>query len=487
MEKSSQPSQPGTFKRSLNLFDSTALVVGGMIGSGIFLVSADMARNLGSPGWLLVAWAITGVLTVIAALSYGELAVMMPHAGGQYVYLREAYNPLTGFLFGWTLFLVIQTGSIAAVAVAFSKFLGVIFPWFSDDNVLLLIGSFKLTTIHFMSIVIILFLSWMNTRGISIGKYVQNTFSYTKIGALLLFFIVGIFIARNTEAIKLNTEIFWQGQQIVDNKPVPISGLSLIIALGIAMVGSLFAADAWNNITFTSEEVKNPKRNIPLSMVLGVIVVMSLYMLVNYIYIQVLPVRGTPDTTTIMEQGMQFASNDRIGTAAMYGTFGEYAAIIMAVLIMISTFGCVNGMILSGARVYYAMAKDNLFFKNVGVLNTKGVPAVSLMLQCVWACLLCLSGTYSDLLDYVIFTMLIFYVMSVIGVFILRVKRPDVDRPYKAWGYPVIPAIYIIAGTFIMLVLLIFKPNYTWPGLIIVILGIPVYYLWKRKNNMLTT
>lgn len=483
METAQKPKQPGVFNRSLNLFDSTAIVAGSMIGSGIFLVSADMARNLGSPGWLLVAWAITGILTIIAALSYGELAVMMPHAGGQYVYLREAYNPLAGFLFGWTLFLVIQTGSIAAVAVAFSKFLGILVPWFSEDNVWLKIGSLKLHTVHITSILVIVFLSWMNTRGIRIGKYVQNTFSYTKIGTLLLFFIVGIFIARNLDAIKLNTDIFWQGQRIVDNQPVPISGMSLIIALGIAMVGSLFAADAWNNVTFTSEEIKNPKRNVPLSMVLGVLIVTVLYMLVNYIYIQVLPVRGTPDATTVMGQGMQFASNDRIGTAAMYGTFGEYAAIIMAVLIMISTFGCLNGMILSGARVYYAMAKDGLFFKNVGVLNSRGVPAISLMMQCIWACLLCLSGTYSNLLDYVIFSVLIFYVMSVIGVFILRVKRPDADRPYKAFGYPVIPAIYILAATFIMIILLIYKPSYTWPGLIIVLLGIPVYIVWRRTNK----
>lgn len=477
-----KPKLPPTFQRRLNLFDSTAIVVGSMIGSGIFLVSADMARNLGSPGWLLAAWAITGVLTVIAALCYGELAVMMPHAGGQYVYLREAYNPLAGFLFGWTLFLVIQTGSIAAVSVAFSKFLGVIFPWFSDSNVWLQVGSLKITTIHLMSIFIILLLTWVNTRGINIGKYVQDTFSYTKIAALLLFFIVGFFIARNDEAVRLNKEIFWQGQQLVDGKPVPLSGLSLIIAISIAMVGSLFAADAWNNVTFASEEIKNPKRTIPLSMVIGVAVVIVLYMLVNYIYVKVLPVRGSPDATTVMGQGMQYASNDRVGTAAMYGTFGESAAIIMAILIMISTFGCVNGMILSGARVYYAMAKDGLFFKQVGVLNSKGVPGVSLMLQCFWACILCLSGTYSNLLDYVIFSVLIFYVLSVVGVFILRRKKPDEDRPYKTWGYPITPAVYIIACTFIMIILLIYKPAYTWPGLIIVILGIPVYYLWKKSN-----
>ncbi|MEN6500964.1 MAG: amino acid permease, partial [Tenuifilaceae bacterium] len=299
---------------------------------------------------------------------------------------------------------------------------------------------------------------------------------------LLLFFIVGFFIARNDEAVRLNREIFWQGQQLVDGKPVPLSGISLIIALGIAMVGSLFAADAWNNVTFASEEIKDPKRTIPLSMVLGVVIVIVLYMLVNYIYIKVLPVRGSPDATTVMGQGMQYASNDRVGTAAMYGTFGESAAIIMAILIMISTFGCVNGMILSGARVYYAMAKDGLFFKQVGILNSMGVPGVSLALQCAWACILCLSGTYSNLLDYVIFSVLIFYVLSVVGVFILRVKKPDVARPYKTWGYPVTPAVYILACTFIMVILLIYKPAYTWPGLIIVILGIPVYYLWKRPK-----
>jgi basic amino acid/polyamine antiporter, APA family len=476
-----------TFKQSLNLFDSTAIVAGSMIGSGIFIVSADMARTLGSPGWLMIAWVITGILTIIGALSYGELATMMPQAGGKYVYLREAYNPLAGFLYGWTLFTVIQTGTIAAVAMAFGKFLGVLIPWFSEKHVWLDMGIVKLSTVHLAAIGVIVFLTWVNTNGIFIGKIVQNVFSYTKIGTLVGFILIGLLLAQNRGAIQMNMQHIWDASQIRGTEVIPLAGFALIVALGTSLVGSLFSADAWYDITFAAAEVQNPKRNIPMSLFLGVTIVITIYLLVNLVYLMVLPLHGDPAGKTVFEQGIQFAANDRLGTAAMTGIFSDYSAAIMAVLVMISTFGCVNGLVLSGARVYYAMANDRLFFKKVGSLNTKQVPSWGLIVQGIWASLLCLTGTYSNLLDYVIFAALIFFAMTVTGIFILRKKRPDVERPYKAFGYPVIPALYVISCVFIMFILLIYKPKYTWPGLIIVILGIPVYYIWKRveknKNN----
>lgn len=471
------------FRKSLNLFDATSIVAGSMIGSGIFIVSADISRTLGSPGWLLVVWALTGFLTIIAALSYGELASMMPQAGGQYVYLREAYNPLSGFLFGWTLFMVIQTGSIAAVGMAFAKFMGVIIPWFSEKNVLFYIGPLKISTVHALAIANIVFLSWINAQGIRLGKIVQNSFTVTKILSLIGLIIVGFFLAKSTGAIDLNSKVFWDAVQIKDGNIIPLTGFALIAAIGTAMVGALFSADAWNNVTFTAGETINPKRNIPMSLFLGTLIVIVLYILANIVYMQALPLRGNPDGATVFDRGMQFATDDRLGTAAMYGFFGSNAALIMAILIVISTFGCNNGMILSAARVYYAMAKDGLFFKRAGKLNAKGVPSNGLLYQAIWASLLCLSGTYSDLLDYVIFAVLIFYTMTIIGIYILRKKRPDAERPYKAFGYPIIPAIYIIMATLIMIDLLIYKPNYTWPGLIIVILGIPVYYIWRHYEK----
>ncbi|MDX9695603.1 MAG: amino acid permease [Bacteroidales bacterium] len=474
------------FRKSLNLFDATSIVAGSMIGSGIFIVSADIARSLGSPGWLLIVWVLTGVLTIIAALSYGELASMMPHAGGQYVYIREAYNPLSGFLFGWTLFMVIQTGSIAAVGMAFAKFTGVLFPWFSESNVWFELGRIKITTVHALAIFSILFLSWLNAQGIRLGKIVQNSFTITKILSLIGLIVVGLFFAKSTGAIELNSKVFWDAVQVKDGNLIPLTGFALIAAIGTAMVGALFSADAWNSATFTAGETINPKRNVPLSLLFGTGIVIVLYILANIVYLQALPLRGAPDGTTVFERGIQYATNDRVGTAAMFGFFGSYAAMIMAVLVVISTFGCNNGMILSASRVYYAMANDGLFFKKVGKLNSKGVPSNGLLFQGIWASLLCLSGTYSDLLDYVIFAVLIFYTMTIIGIYILRKKRPDAERPYKAFGYPVVPAIYIIMATLIMIDLLIYKPNYTWPGLIIVLLGIPVYYIWRhleKKNE----
>ncbi len=472
---------PNTFKRNLKLIDSTAIVIGSMIGSGIFIVSADMSRQLGSPGWLLIAWIITGILTIIAALSYGELAGMMPKAGGQYVYLREAFNPLTGFLYGWSLFAVIQTGTIAAVGMAFAKFMGVLVPWFSEKNVWLDLGFMKFNTVQILAISSIVILTWLNSRGIKAGKIVQNSFTFTKFLALLVFLVIGLFFASNSDAIHFNSSIFWSAVQTNKDGSIvtALSGFAIVAAIGTAMVGSLFSSDAWNNITFTASEVVNPKRNIPLSLFLGTLIVTIIYLLMNVVYLQVLPLRGTHEAATVVQRGMQFATDDRLGTASMSNIFGNSAVIIMAVFIVISTFGCNNGLILAGARVYHTMSNDGLFFSKVGKLNKHQVPSTGLYIQCVWASLLCLSGRYSDLLDYVVFTVLIFYVLTILSVYVLRIKKPDAERPYKAFGYPVLPAIYIITAIFIMVILLIYKPLYTWPGLIIVAIGVPIYYIWK--------
>lgn len=465
------------FKKSLGFIDSTALVAGSMIGSGIFIVSADIARNLGSPGWMLIVWVITGLMTIFAALSYGELASMMPKAGGQYVYLREAFNPMAGFLYGWTFFTVIQTGTIAAVGMAFAKFAGVLIPWFSESNVLLNLGIIKINTVHLLAITSILVLTFNNLMGIQNGKWVQNVFTFLKVGLLIGFIFLGLFMAKNPEAVALNKSYFWDPVAL-DGQP--IAGWALIAAIGVAMVGSLFSSDAWNNITFAAGEVKNPKRNIPLSLVTGVTLVTVLYILANFAYLNALPLRGTPGVNEVFESGIQYAANDRLGSASMHGLFGAMAALLMAAFVVISTFGCNNGLILSGARVYYAMAKDNLFFKSAGKLNKNSVPAAGLKVQALWASLLCLSGTYSNLLDYVVFAVLIFYVLTIAGIFVLRRKQPDAERPYKTFGYPVIPVLYIAAASLIMFVLLVYKPEYTWPGLIIVLLGFPVYYVWKK-------
>ncbi|MDD4644885.1 MAG: amino acid permease [Bacteroidales bacterium] len=472
-----------TFKRSLNLVDSTAIVVGSMIGSGIFIVSADMSRTLGSPGWMLLVWLITGLMTMFAAMAYGELASMMPKAGGQYIYLREAYSPLTGFLYGWTLFTVIQTGSVAAIAMAFSKFSGVIIPWISEENILLQLGPLKISTVHLVAVLSLIFLTWINTRGIKAGKIVQNTFTATKVLVLIVFLLIGFFIAKSSGWVA-NSSYFWEAASLnpETGAATPLSGMAFIAAIGSAMVGALFTYDAWYNITYNSAEVINPKRTIPLSLIYGTLLAAVIFFLCNLVYVKVLPLRGIPGAASVLDQGIAFATDDRIGTAAISGIFGEYAAIIMAVFIIISTFGCNNGLILSGARVYYAMAENQLFFKKIGNLNKKGVPANGLIIQCVWACLLCLSGSFSQLLDYVVFAVLIFYALTVAGVFRLRRKWPDEERAYKATGYPVIPAICVILSVLIMVILLIYKPEFTWPGLIIVILGIPVYYIWKKKK-----
>jgi len=472
-----------SFKRSLNLFDSTAIVAGSMIGSGIFIVSADVSRQLGSPGWLMIAWVLAGFLTICAALSYGELAAMYPKAGGQYVYLKEAYNPLIGFLFGWTMFLVIQTGTIAAVAMAFAKFTGVLAPWVSEDVHWFKAGFFKFGPVQIVAIASIALLTWINSRGIKEGKRVQNAFTLGKVLLLLLFIIIGLGFASDHESIQVNKKIFWEPmQEGVGGQHIPISGFTLLAALGMAMVGTLFSSDAWNNITFTAGEVINPRKNIPLSLAFGTILVTVLYLLANLVYISVLPLRGEPTGADVAQRGIQYAMNDRIGTAAMTGLFGNYTVLVMAAFIVISTFGCNNGLILSGARIYYSMAVDKLFFRKAGHLNAKGVPAYGLYIQAIWASILCLSGTYGQLLDYVVFAVLIFYVLTISGIFVLRKTKPDMERPYKAFGYPFIPALYIVLASMILIILLIFKPMYTWPGFIIVIMGIPVYFLWTRKK-----
>ncbi len=477
-----------SFKKELKLIDSTMIVIGSMIGSGIFIVSAGIGRTVGSPGYLLLVWLITGAVTITAALSYGELAGMLPHAGGQYVYLREEYNPLVGFLYGWTLFLVIQTGTIAAVAVAFAKFTAVIIPFFSENNILIHAFGFNISAAQLLGIASVLFLTYLNMLGLKTGKTIQNIFTSTKTLALFLLIVLAFLIGSNAVAGHANFSDFWNPTWThLSNGKIssvqPLSGLMLIAAIGVAMVGSLFSSDAWNNITFTAGEVVNPKRTIPLSLFLGTLIVTLLYISANVGYIMVLPLKGNPDSINAMQRGIQFAMSDRVATATASIIFGSPAVIIMAVLIMISTFGCNNGLILSGARVYYAMAKDKLFFKNTGKLNKYSVPGFALVIQAVWASLLCLSGTYNDLLDYVIFAVLIFYILTIFGIFRLRKLRPNTERPYKAWGYPVVPAIYILCAVGICIDLLIFKPMYTWPGVIIVLIGIPVYFLWRKFSE----
>jgi basic amino acid/polyamine antiporter, APA family len=472
----------GTFHRSLNLFDSTAIVMGSMIGSAIFIVSADISRNVGSPGWLLLVWLITGMMTVFAALSYGELAGMMPKAGGIYVYLREAYSPLFGFLYGWTLFLVVQCGTIAAVAMAFSKFLGVLFPWIAEDNLFFQYKGLSVNFTQFIAILSILFLTWINKLGVEEGKKVQNFFTYSKILILVLLILIGYIFSSSFASAN-----WWHASKAEQGISIPIHGFALVVGIGISMVGSLFASDAWYNITFTSGEVINPKRNIPLSLFLGTLIVCFLYLLVNVIYIKILPVTGSQTGLTVAEQGIQFASEDRVATAAMKQILGRSAEIIMAIVLIVSTFGCNNGIILSGARVYYAMAHDRLFFNKVGQLNDKGVPEVGLWVQAVWSTVLCLSGSYSQLLDYVIFAALIFNILTISAVFVLRFRKPELERPYKTIGYPVIPAIYIFLCIFFEIILLVYKPLYTWPGLIIVLAGVPVYFLWKYNTKIIAS
>jgi APA family basic amino acid/polyamine antiporter len=474
---------PGVFQKRLRLLDATAIVTGSMIGSGIFIVSADIARSVGAPGWLLVVWIITGLLTVVAALSYGELASLMPRAGGQYVFLKEAYNPMIGFLYGWAAFLVIQGGTIAAVAMGFAKFTGVIVPWISEKNVWFEWHFLKLSTVHLVAIGSIVLLTCLNNRGILMGKIIQNAFTSTKVGIMLIFIIIGIFVAGNTQSWEINMEIFWSGARAAGGEMNALAGFGLVVAVTTAMVGSLFSSDAWYDITFASDEVVNPRRTLPLSLVYGTIIVTVIYILVNVVYLRSIPLRGSALGTNAAERGIQFATEDRVATAAMEGILGGNAALVMAILVMISTFGCNNGIILASARIYYAMAIDGLFFRKTGILNSRGVPARALTVQAIWTSLLCLSGTYSDLLDYVVFTVLLFFILTLSSVFIFRKKFSNRERLFRVPLYPVLPAFYIAAVAFIMIILLLYKPLYTWPGLIIVLIGIPVYYIWRGRRS----
>lgn len=468
------------FKRSLGLLDATMIVAGSMIGSGIFIVSADMLKDLGSAGWLIAAWLITGFMTLTAALSYGELSAMFPKAGGQYVYLREAYNPFIGFLYGWSFFAVIQTGTIAAVAVAFGKFLGYLEPALGDGNVLFQLSeSFKITAAQVVGIVLILLLTYINTRGVKGGKLIQTIFTATKLLALFGLIIFGLLAAKSSiwdgnwqDAWTIKQHASRLNPPSTDNSWVNLTGLVALGAIASAMVGSIFSSDAWNNVTFIAGEVKNPQKNIGLSLFLGTLIVTIVYVAANLMYISVLP----------LDQ-LAFAKDNRIALSVSNEIFGAIGTTILALLIMVSTFGCNNGLILSGARVYYTMANDGLFFKQTGTLNKNAVPEYALWVQCLVACLLCLSGKYGDLLDMVSFVVVLFYVLTIAGIFILRKTRPDMERPYKAFGYPVLPLIYILMGISFCLLLIIYKPNYTWPGLIIVLIGIPIYFIALSRQK----
>ena len=468
-----------SFKRSLGLLDATMIVAGSMIGSGIFIVSADMLKDLGSAGWLIAAWLITGFMTLTAALSYGELSAMFPKAGGQYVYLREAYNPFVGFLYGWSLFVVIQTGTIAAVAVAFGKFLGYLVPSLGDSNILL--GSaegFKITAAQVIGIALVILLTYINTKGIKGGKLIQTTFTSAKLLALFGLIIFGL-LAAKSNIWDANWQDAWTLRQHASRTPITtdtgwlnLSGGLALGAIAAAMVGSIFSSDAWNNVTFIAGEVKNPQRNIGLSLFLGTLIVTIIYVAANIMYVSVLP----------LEQ-LAFAKDNRVALSVSNEIFGAIGTTILAVLIMVSTFGCNNGLILAGARVYYTMAKDGLFFKQTGTLNKSAVPEYALWIQCAMACALCLSGQYGNLLDMVSFVVVLFYVLTIIGIFILRKKRPDAERPYKAFGYPILPAIYILMGTAFCILLIMYQGKYPYYGLGIVLLGIPIYFVALSRKK----
>jgi basic amino acid/polyamine antiporter, APA family len=493
--------QEAGFVRAIGLFDGTMIVVGSMIGSGIFIVAAEIGRQTGSAGGLLLTWIITGLLTVSAALSYGELAALFPHAGGQYVYLREAYSPLWGFLYGWTLFLVIQTGTIAAVAVGFARYLGVLFPAISGSTWIIHpidLGSkyaLSLSVQQLVGVLMIVLLTFLNTLGVRLGKTIQNIFTSGKTLALVGLILVCMLIGRHPAAIADNFSHLWaiRGAEpiapganflrgLLPTVTAASGALGLFVAYGVAQVGSLFSADAWNNIGFTAAEVKNPKRDVAVSMALGTLIVMTLYLLANLAYLCALPLAQ-----------IQNAPDDRVATAALNAVFGPAGAAIMALAIIVSTFGCNNGLILAGSRVVYAMAHDGLFFRATGRLNHRGVPGMALVLQGVWISILILLRTrqpdgtygnlYNDLLNYVVFAVLLFYVLTIIGVFLLRLKRPDAERPYRAFGYPFVPLLYIVAALAIMLVLLLYQTQTAWPGLVIVLLGVPVYLLWSRRSS----
>ncbi len=463
------------FKPTLGLFDATMIVAGGMIGSGIFIVSADITRNVGSAGWLILVWLITGFMTITAAVSYGELSAMYPKAGGQYVYLKEAYNPLVGFLFGWSFFSVIQTATIAAVGVAFARFTAYLIPTVGEGNILLDLGFLKISAAQILAIALIVFLTYSNTRGVKGGKIIQSTFTVTKLVSLFGLIIFGFLLAKQSFWSENWHHAFTALQDLGSKNAAgvlqptswqPISGAVLIGAISAAMVGSIFSSDSWNNVTFIAGEIKNPQKNIGLSLFFGTLIVTLIYVTANLMYLNVLPL-----------QQIAYAENDRVAVTAANAIFGNAGTIVIAVMIMISTFGCNNGLILAGARVYYTMAKDGLFFRKTGELNKNAVPEYALWIQCVVASLLCLSGKYGDLLTMVSFVVVIFYILTIIGIFILRKKLPNAERPYKAFGYPVLPLIYIVMGTLFCVGLVWASPTYSLWGLGITALGVPLYYL----------
>ncbi len=461
------------FKPVLGLWDGTMLVAGSMIGSGIFIVGADILRNVGSSGWLIGVWVITGFMTITAAVSYGELSGMFPKAGGQYVYLKEAYNPLIAFLYGWSYFAVIQTGTIAAVGVAFAKFMAYIAPWASEDLVLIDLNFVRISAAQLVSIFTIVLLTFINTRGVQGGKLIQTFLTVVKLVSLFGLIVFG-FIMMKSDVWSMNWVDAWKIHGI-DKASGNILDYTFVLALGAiasAMVGSIFSSDAWNSVTFIAGEMKNPQRNIGLSLFLGTLIVTIIYVLANLMYLSVLPLHD-----------IAFAEKDRVAVGAAHVIFGNAGTIVIAVMIMIATFGCNNGLILSGARVYYTMAKDGLFFKKAGELNRFSVPQSGLWIQCALASIWCLSGKYGDLLDMISFVVVLFYMLTIAGIFILRKQRPDANRPYKAFGYPVLPLIYIAMGTTFCLMLIFFKPNYTWPGLIIALTGIPIYYFALKEKS----
>lgn len=469
------------FKPTLGLLDATMIVAGSMIGSGIFIVSADITRNVGSAGWLLFVWLITGFMTITAAVSYGELSGMFPKAGGQYVYLREAYNPLMGFLYGWSFFAVIQTATIAAVGVAFARFTAYLFPVVGESNILMDLGWLKVSAAQLTSILVVLLLTWVNTRGVEAGKIIQTTFTVSKLLALFGLMLFGFLLVKDSHwAENWSTGMRAmqdQGMKDATGKLVPggwgeISGFALMGAIAAAMTGSIFSSDAWNNVTFIAGEIRNPRRNIGLSLFLGTLIVTFLYVTTNLMYLHALPL-----------QDIAFPPSDRLATTAATAVFGDSGTIIIAILIMVATFGCINGLVLAGARVYFTMARDGLFFAPAGRLNRHAVPQWSLWAQFAVASVLCLSGGYGNLLDMISFVVVIFYVLTILGIFILRRKMPDADRPYRAFGYPILPGIYILMGSAFCVLLLIFKTTYAAWGLGITLAGIPLYYLARRRHQ----
>lgn len=481
---SEQNQQPVHFTRAMGLLDSTAVVVGSMIGSGIFIVSAEASRLLGSPGWVLLAWLLSGILTVVGAVCYSELSAMHPEAGGQYVFLRESFGKLAAFLYGWTLFMVIQAGTIAAVGVAFAKFLGVFVPAVSKQTVFFSVGDYSFTALQLVSILVVVLLTAINCRGITAAKLIQTTFTMTKVAALGLLIVLGALSFSKFNGVQANFSSFTTFFSPVDLKGNALEGMTLIGVISLAMVGPLFSSDAWNNLTFTGEEVKEPTKTLPRSLMLGTALVSLLYLLTNVVYMLLIPLKGTEGGADVISRGIQFAAEDRVGTAAAEIIFGSAGVYIMAAAIMISTFGALNGIILAGPRAYYAMARDGLFFKKCGELNANThVPTFGLIMQGAWSCLLCLSGQYSKLLEYVMFAALLFYVLTVAGLFVMRKKYPNAERPYKVPLYPFLPALYVVLTSVVMIGQICQSPGYSGAGLLIILSGLPAYLIWNRNAS----